>query len=157
VRAGGAHAEHRAGRCLRVATAAREVRDRHAARACHAGRFNAVANLPPPEPALTAERAKRRQYAGIGPPCHRFGVDPERISDETGRKDVAVVVVGFANDESWSHSRFPLDGSLLCWRVREALPEGVTNLGELGRREPHSGRHAKPQGVVVVSLRRQAS
>src|SRR5215207_3634138 len=88
-------------------------------------------NLSPPEATLTAQRAKERQHAGICPSCDRFGVDTEHCSDETGRNDVAVVVAGLANRESWSHSRFPLGSSLLCWRVRDALPERATNLGEL--------------------------
>src|SRR5215207_4680936 len=98
-------------------------------------------NLSPPEATLTAQRAKERQHAGICPSCDRFGVDPEHRSDETGRKDVAVVIGGLSHrfGNHWPfHSRPRRSPYTGCGR--DAIPEGAANLREVSRSELHSAR-----------------
>lgn len=55
-------------------------------------------NFSPPEPALTAERAERRQRPRVGPASDGAWVHREQLSDERGREDVGVAVLGFMGE-----------------------------------------------------------
>jgi hypothetical protein len=97
-------------------------------------------NLTPPEPAMSAEGAKRRQRPGFGPTPDNFRRYPEDIGHASCREYVAFVVLRLA-DKHRCRLRFALPlrtrfalalrtrSPLRCWCRRDALMEGVTNFG----------------------------
>jgi hypothetical protein len=87
-------------------------------------------NLSPPETTLTADCPKRWQRPRVSPASDRTWRHRELLSDERRREYVGVVVVGLAYERG-QRLRLPLPPSWFLGRAicREALPEGVANLG----------------------------
>jgi hypothetical protein len=97
-------------------------------------------NLTPPEPALSADRAKRRQPPCIGPQSDRARTHREQFRYLPRREYVAVVVLELAHKRRCRfrfalplRTRFALAvrtrSPLRCWCRRDALTEGVTDFG----------------------------
>jgi hypothetical protein len=89
---------------------------------------------------MSAEGAKRWQHPDLGPPPDNVRRYPEDIGYVSRREYVAVVVLPLA-DQHRCRVRFALPlrtrSQPRSWCRRDALTEGPTDFGQLGRREPH--------------------
>ena len=110
---------------------------------------------------MTADRAKRREQARVGPAPNGARSHREQLSDLRWRQDLSVAVVRFT-DERGQRLRLPLPlsrflGYALC---RESLPEGGNIAAGLsGERACTSSSNAPTAspGAPLVFVRRGAA